>query len=520
MENYSKKRADEMVKYNPKQITIRDFKTPFGRGLNPQNRWVRLAEIIPWNQLHETYASTLCKDFGRPAKDSRLILGSIIVKHKKHLTDEELIEEIQENIYIQYFLGYEGFSHQKPFDASLLVTIRKRLGKEVFDSLNQQLMDRIREIEREHPPEPRAKKKRRRKTDPPGSSEAGFLDEGGSHEPPNQGQLLLDAFVAPQDIKFPTDLDLLNDAREHAERLIDQLYVPEPGKIKPRTHRNKARRDYLLLAKKKRKTLSELRSGIRKQLNYLRRDIGHIKDLLDPQPGKPVALSPRDLRLFWIIQELYRQQREMHQKRKHSIPDRIVNLLQPHVRPIVRGKTAHPVEFGAKISGALVNGYAYLDRICWDAYNENQDLIGQIERYKERFGFYPTDVIVDDIYGTRENRRYARSKGIRLSCKPLGRPRTMNEEERKAFWKQRRQDTGLRNQIEGKFGEGKRKYGLDKIMAKTASTSESWISAIFFVMNIARWERVFFVPFWNWLKKIVNRLFQVVKEQRMPVFTG
>src|SRR4030042_402496 len=400
MENYSKKRADEMEKYNPKQITIHDFKTPFGRGLNPQNRLVRLAEIIPWDQLHECYASTLCKDFGRPAKASRLILGSIIIKHKKHLTDEELIEEIQENIYIQYFLGYEGFSHQKPFDASLLVTIRKGLGKEVFDSLNQQLMDRIREIEREHPPEPKTKKRRRRKTGPPGSGESGFLEEEGSHEPPNQGQLLLDAFVAPQDIKFPTDLDLLNDAREHAERLIDQLYVPESGKIKPRTHRNKARRDYLRVAKKKRKTLSDLRSGIRKQLNYLHRDIGHIKDLLDPQPGKPVALSPRDLRLFWIIQELYRQQREMHQKRKHSIPDRIVNLLQPHVRPIVRGKSAHPVEFGAKISGALVDGYAYLDRISWDAYNENQDLIGQIERYKERFGFYPTDVMFDDIYGT------------------------------------------------------------------------------------------------------------------------
>jgi IS5 family transposase len=520
MENPTKKRADEMVKYNPKQITIREFKTPFGRGLNPKNRWVRLAEIIPWDQLHESYASTLCQDFGRPAKDSRLILGSIIVKHKKRLTDEELIEEIQENIYIQYFLGYEGFTLNKPFDASLLVTIRRRLGKDVFDSLNQQLMDRIREIERQHPPEPKQKRRRRRKSDPPDSGASGFLDEGESSDPPNQGQLLLDAFVAPQDIKFPTDLDLLNDAREHAERLIDGLYIPEPGKIKPRTHRKKARRDYLRIAKKKRKSQSELRWGIRKQLNYLRRDIGHIKALLNPQLGKPICLSPRDLRLFWIIQELHRQQREMYKEHKHRIADRIVSLSQPHVRPIVRGKTAHPVEFGAKISGALVDGYAYLDRISWDAYNENQDLIDQVERYKERFGYYPSEVIVDDIYGTRENRRYAKSKGIRLSCKPLGRPRVMNEAERKAFWKQRRQDTGLRNQIEGKFGEGKRKYGLDKIMAKTAPTSESWISAIFFVMNIARWERVFFVPVLNWLKKISDQLFQFVKEPRLSVYTS
>ena len=195
-------------------------------------------------------------------------------------------------------------------------------------------------------------------------------------------------------------------------------------------------------------------------------------------------------------------------------------MRQPHVRPIVRGKAAHPVEFEAKISGALVYGYAYVDRISWDAYNENQDLIDQVERYRERFGFYPSEVIVDDIYGTRENRQYAKSREIRLSCKPLGRPRAMNEAERKAFWKQRRQDTGLRNQIEGKFREGKRKYGPDKIMAMTAPTCESWISAIFFVMNIARWERVFFVPILNWLKPISDRMFQVVNEQRLPVFAG
>ena len=505
-----------MVKYNPKQVSIKEFKTPFGRGLNPKNRWIRLAGIIPWEQLHECYASTLCKDFGRPAKDSRLILGAIIVKHKKHLTDEELIEEIMENIYIQYFLGYEGFTHEKPFDASLLVTIRRRLGKEVFDSLNQQLIERIREIERENPPEPKKKKRRRKPQNPRPSNQSELsLDAKESPNSSNKGQLLVDAFVAPQDIKFPTDLDLLNDAREHAERLIDQLYTPEPDKVKPRTYRRKARRDYLSVAKKKKRTKREIRAALRKQLNYLRRDIGHIKKLLDPQLGRPIQLSSKDQRLFFIIQELYRQQSQMYREKRHSVPHRIVNLSQPHVRPIVRGKTAHPVEFGSKISAALFDGYAYVDRISWDAYNENKDLIGQVEKYRDRFGCYPKDVIVDDIYGTRENRQYMKSKGIRLSCKPLGRPRAMSDQERKAFWKQRRQDVRLRNQIEGKFGEGKRKYGLDNIMAKSAPTSESWISAIFFVMNIARWERVLFVLF----RKMLQSALKIVKERNILVFS-
>ena len=505
-----------MVKYNPKQVSIKEFKTPFGRGLNPKNRWIRLAGIIPWEQLHECYASTLCKDFGRPAKDSRLILGAIIVKHKKHLTDEELIEEIMENIYIQYFLGYEGFTHEKPFDASLLVTIRRRLGKEVFDSLNQQLIERIREIERENPPEPKKKKRRRKPREPRPSNQSELsLDAKESPNSSNKGQLLVDAFVAPQDIKFPTDLDLLNKAREHAERLIDLLYTPEPGKIKPRTYRRKARKDFLVVAKKKKKTKNELRSALRKQLNYLRRDIGHVYKLLDPKLGEPLPLSFRDQRTFWIIQELYRQQLEMHQERKHTISDRIVSLSQPHVRPIVRGKAAHPVEFGSKISASLVEGYAFVDHLSWDAFNENKDLISEVEQYRNRFGFYPESVIVDDIYGTRENRQYMKERGIRLSCKPLGRPKKMSEEERKAFWKQRRRDSRVRNGIEGKFGEGKRKYGLNRIMAKSAPTSESWISAIFFVMNLARWERDIFVSIW----KSLQLLIEAIKKRKMLAFS-
>lgn len=505
-----------MVKYNPKQTSIKDFKTGLGRRLNPENRWVRLSEIIPWDQFHEIYADTLCRDFGRPAKFSRLILGSIIVKHKKDLSDDELIEEIKENPYIQYFLGYEGFTYKKPFDPTLLVIIRRRLGKTEFESLNQELMGRIQQIERDNTPEPKKKKRRKKSPEPPSSNQSEIsFDAKETKEPPNKGQLLVDAFVAPQDIKFPTDLDLLNKAREHAERLIDLLYTPEPGKIKPRTYRRKARKDYLALAKKKKKTKSEIRSAIRKQLNYLRRDIGHIIKLIDPKLGKPTPFSFRDQRIFWIIQELYRQQLEMHRERKHTIADRIVSISQPHVRPIVRGKAAHPVEFGSKISAALVDNYVYVDHISWDAFNENKDLIGQVELYRNRFGFYPESVIVDDIYGTRENRKYTKARGIRLSCKPLGRPRNMSEEERKAFWKQRRQDARIRNGIEGKFGEGKRKYGLNRIMAKTAPTSESWIFAIFFVMNLARWERVLFVSIWNWLQSMID----AVKERKVLAFS-
>ena len=104
------------------------------------------------------------------------------------------------------------------------------------------------------------------------------------------------------------------------------------------------------------------------------------------------------------------------------IADRIVSVSQPHVRPIKRGKAGAATEFGAKISASLIDGVSFVDRISWDAYNETGDLIGQIKAYRTRFGHYPESVHADKIYRTRDNRKFCKKHGIRLSGPPLGRP--------------------------------------------------------------------------------------------------
>jgi len=100
---------------------------------------------------------------------------------------------------------------------------------------------------------------------------------------------------------------------------------------------------------------------------------------------------------------------------KHSVKERIVGISQPWIRPIVRGKASADVEFGAKLSISLVDGVAGIDRLSWDAYNESEDLIPQVEAYRKRNGFYPASVHADGIYGTRANRAYLKSEGIRFS---------------------------------------------------------------------------------------------------------
>jgi IS5 family transposase len=487
---------------NPKQISIEDFEWNFEQRLNPNNRWVRLANSIPWDEFRKIYHKTLTEDFGRPAKDARLVIGAMIIKGKKGLPDEEVIPDIQENPYYQYFVGLKAFTNKPIFDPSLFVTLRKRMGKDVFEKLNQAFIDKVTKIEKTEKKTKSSKRGNRKMDDDSDNSGSSF----------HRGQLIIDAVVAPQEIKHPTDLSLLNGAREHTERLIDQLWEPSPGKRKPRTYRENARRNYLRIAKKKRRPQNQLRAAIRSQLGYVRRNIKTIKELLASYAGGPLPFDKYDLKLFWVIQELYRQQRIMHDTDTNSISDRIVNLRQPHVRPIVRGKAGRDTEFGSKLSCSLVGEYVYLDHLDWNAFNESQDLLDQVENYRNRFGFYPESVLVDQIYGTRENRRKLKELGIRFCGKQLGRPPKLTRAQKRAL----NRELASRNRVEGKFGEGKRKYQLDCVKTRTRVTSESWIANVLFVMNLATWMRAdTFLSIFKWVKEQTQRLFGIVKERQM-----
>lgn len=449
------------------QLAFEDFGLPFGGKLRSDNRWVILAKQIPWAEVDTAYAQQFSQDdIGSPAKSSRLALGALILKERLGVTDRELVAQIAENPYLQYFLGLLTYQEEAPFHHSLLTTFRKRFPTDSLETINEAIARLIADAQ---PPEGE-----------PGEEEG----EGEADFP--KGQLLVDATCVPADIKYPTDLHLLNDAREKTEELIDHMHAARATvQKKPRTYRQNARQDYLRVAKSKKPKSQKLRRGIGQQLRYLPRNLGAIAGMA--HDGLLVSLPAMRYRQLLVIQELYRQQLWMYTHRCHRIADRLVSLSQPHVRPIVRGKAGCPVEFGAKISVSLVEGVSFVDRIRWDAYNESLDLIGQIEAYRRRFGHYPASVHVDQIYRTRANRQFCHSKGIRLSGPPLGRPRKISEataEQVKQEKQQNREDATARMAIEGKFGQGKRRFGLGRLMAKLAITSEAMIQISFLVMNL------------------------------------
>ena len=201
------------------------------------------------------------------------------------------------------------------------------------------------------------------------------------------------------------------------------MYEPikEKLKNKPRTYRNIAKKNYLLVAKCRRPRKRKRRKAIKQQLQYVQRNLSHIEQLIE-QGASLKNLSKRQYKNLLVIAEIYRQQLWLYENKKQSIENRIVSVSQPHIRPIVRGKAGKSVEFGAKLSASCIGKYAFLDRISWDNFNESSDLIKQVELYKEYTGYYPESVHVDKIYRNRKNINWCKERGIRISGPPLGRP--------------------------------------------------------------------------------------------------
>ncbi len=135
-----------MYRHNEKQLKFVEFHLPFGGKLPADNRWVRLAEVIPWHEFEEKY----CRNFtgngqGPPALSVRMALAALITKERLGLTDEECVEQIRENPYLQYFCGLQQFTTESPFHPTMLVHFRKRFSVDVLKHVNEVIVTRASE---------------------------------------------------------------------------------------------------------------------------------------------------------------------------------------------------------------------------------------------------------------------------------------------------------------------------------------------------------------------------------------
>ena len=471
-----------MYKRKSPQTTM--FETPENfmmlTGLDPNNRWVRISKLVPWSLIEDKYAKNFKETpFSRPAKPARMAIGTQIIKEKYVLSDEETVEMITENPYLQYFIGLEHFTNQAPMEASVRTLFRKRMTAEMLAEVNDYIIGR-------------KKKEDDNESEPPsGSTNDGESAE--AEEKTNDGTLILDATCVPSDIRYPTDVSLLNQGREYLERVIDEQHkMGLTNGQKPRTYRQIARKEYLRFARNRRPARKRIRKAIRKQLGYLRRDLKAIDEC------GTEGLSQKTFERLGIVRKLYEQQKQMYERKTHQMNDRIVSLSQPWVRPIVRGKATVQVEFGAKMSVSVLDGYVRIEHLSWDAYNEGSTLEETVERYRAQTGLYPQRILADRIYRTRTNLQYCAKHSIRMSGPKLGRP-----PKDKALYAQQcrdeRKETGERNEVEGKFGTCQRCYGLDRLTTRGQNTSETQIHMIVLTMNLWKKMKCCFVQLYDWL---------------------
>lgn len=351
------------------QHSFLDFNQPMGLKMNPDNRWVKMADCIPWDEFEIKYAELFPSGTGNVAKPLRMALGALIIQTKFQFADRELVEQITENPYLQYFIGLPGYQEEAPFDASTLVLFRKRITAEMLMEANEYLLAH--------------KEDGRNDNTPPSAGGSGMPDV--PKEDGNKGTLTLDATCTPVKIRYPQDISLLNEAREKLEAIIYR-FSRSYDLLLPRRYRRRARKDYLTYAKSRKHSAEKIRKALRKQLGYIGRDIRYLDEFM----SRGYAMTDKEIGLYLTILMLYGQQKYMYDNKVHSVEHRIVSITQPWIRPVVRGKARAAVEFGAKFDLSLDSeGYGHIEKISFEAYNESTCLIEAVERFKARTGHYP-----------------------------------------------------------------------------------------------------------------------------------
>jgi hypothetical protein len=420
---------------------------PLGGGLRADNRWMKLSELIPWGELEELYRGYFSQWRGRPAKDSRLMCGLLIVKHIDRESDEGVVEKFLESPYVQWFCGYERFVTEDVIDPSLLSKTRKRLGAQFFKEFEEKLIGVL--LERK-------------------------ILKAGDH--------LLDATVIPANIEFPTDTKLLNRSREWLVMVIGGLRKKLNLSEKVRTYCRVAREFFVGFQKKRRKTKAMIRLGRGKMLRFVRRNLRQLEELLQRHKDRLLRKEREAIRQrLEVIRTIYAQQWEMWKTKAKTVKDRIVSLHLPRIRPIVRGKEGKDVEFGPKVLLSWVGRFCFLDHLGFDAYNEGTHLKESLEEYKKRFGKYPKTSTGDGIFGNRANRGMLKELEIRGGFKALGKAARIRVN--KQWYRQKQRLRGSR--MEGIIGNGKNHYGLDKILYTIPGGEEIWTRMCLAGMNLA-----------------------------------
>lgn len=417
-----------------KQLPIFKELTPYSGKIDENNRWIKLAKLVPWDELEVIYMKHFDERKRKRVKSCRLITGLTLGQMLMKLSNVQIVEYFHENPYFQFFCGQDTFvakTEKAIIHHSLLSKRRSRLGKSYMSAFEKEVLGVL-------------------------------LDKGLI----NGNKLILDATVFPSNISYPNDVQLLNTVREWFCQTILTLKNAVAPQQKIRTYRRVARKVYLDFQKTKKKTKKLIRNTRNKLLRHLKRNMAQLESVLEK------AELGSNLK-EWMIRDIkhhlstakivYDQQLHMATTRGRRVANRIVNFRQPQIRPIIRGKNGKAVEFGVKAQIGNVDGYGILDDCQFEPFHEGARLPNSLQKHEKRFDQLPNEVLADQLYASRDNRSLLNKKGIEHSFRPVGRPPDISKQDRKKQRSTYKTRQGQRNRIEGLFGHLKSHFYLDKI---------------------------------------------------------
>jgi len=276
-----------------------------------------------------------------------------------------------------------------------------------------------------------------------------------------------DATVYESYITYPTDAKLLWRAIAEVHLMIKD----QRKRLRlrsSRTQHEKRKAQYLSFAKRRKKSKRQNKKMCKLLLKYLQRLLKQLNDL---QQRYKATLSNYYSKRLKTINTLQEQQWLLHFGKEAKVPDRIVSLHKPYVRPIVRGKEVKPVEFGAKVNMLQVNGINFIEHLSYNNFNEGARLQNTIEMQRRYFGA-SHQMGADAIYATNKNRSYCTKNNIATSFVAKGKEGKYKEQK-----SQMRSILGkIRSTVlEGSFGNEKTHYQMDNIKARTEHNEKVWI---------------------------------------------
>jgi len=421
---------------------LQDF-TLFPKDAFLSNRYLKFLE----SKLGKLYKSIPFEDLASllPQKTTNVgcpptfsyagFFGLMFLKAYTNLSDEKLIDRINTDWAMQFFCGIQLKENQEIKDAGMPSRVRMFIAEHLDIQKFQQV----------------------------------FLNDW-SADMDDLGVMLNDATAYESYIKYPTDVKLLWDGVHWVYQTMYAI-CKELGIKRPRSRFNEQKMKQLAYQKSRKKTHKMTFRRKKALLYLLNKGLGQLKEIQALTREKEMYLKEKhSIRLIYI-KEVYRQQKYMFDHHTNIVAHRIVSLFKYYIRPIKRGKENKPVEFGAKAAISQVGGLNLIDKLSFDAFNEAKELKASILKHQQRFQAC-RQVGIDAIYGTNENRKFMKGKGIFHSLVRKGRASCYEGQE-----KVLRSELGKQRStvLEGSFGNEKNHYGLRKIKARTQATEIAWI---------------------------------------------